>query len=92
MATHVSVKFVPSGSGKARCDPNPNYPNGLDIKIDRNPYCFVALPYPAPECGHWSLLCERCGLTVVVTAAGRSDDPKSVEIPCTAMAPQPAGS
>ena len=82
MATHVSVEFIPSGRGKARCAPNPAYPDGMDIKIAMRPSCMVALPYPAPECGHYSLCCSRCGLTVAVTAAGRPDDPRSVEIPC----------
>lgn len=78
----VTVTFVPSGRGKARCAANPDYPNGLDIKIEQEPSCTVALPYPAPECGHWNLSCGKCGLTVAVTAAGRPDDPKSVQVPC----------
>lgn len=86
MATRVSVEFVPSGRGKAQCAPNPGYPDGIDIKIKDRPVCVVALPYPAPECGHHMLRCVRCGVAVAVTAAGRADDPKSVEIPCQGLA------
>jgi hypothetical protein len=82
MATLASVKFVKSGRGKARCAPNPDYPNGLDIRIKERPACIVDLPYPAPECGHWAIEYRLCGLTVAVTAAGRADDPRSVQVPC----------
>jgi len=78
------VRFVPSGRGKAQCAPDPTYPNGLDIVIKERPACTVNLPYPAAECGHWEITCTKCGLTVAVTAAGRPDDPKSVQLPCIA--------
>jgi hypothetical protein len=44
--------------------------------------CFVKLPYPAVRVGMWRVACETCGVSVVVTAAGRPDDPRSVRIPC----------
>jgi hypothetical protein len=79
-----SVTFHPSGRGKAQCAPDPAYPHGQEICLEANvsPKCVVALPYPAPECGVFFIKCTACKMTVVVTAAGRPDDPISVEIPC----------
>lgn len=76
------IAFVKSGRGKAQCAPNPDYPNGIAIKINETPKCEAVLPYPAPECGHWKIECCLCRTTVAVTAAGRPDDPISIEIPC----------
>lgn len=78
------IEFVPSGRGKARCAPDPAYPNGKKIEC---PYaegksCLVKLPYPAPECGYWLVSCRDCGCQVAVTAAGRPDDPVSFYMPC----------
>lgn len=53
---------------------------------DASPYrpdsCYCALPYPAARCGLYLVDCERCGVRVGVTTAGRPDDPKSIRIPC----------
>ena len=78
------VKFEPSGRGKARCAPNPAYPNGIAITIphDGEFSCKANLPYPAPECGHFLVTCLVCKLSVAVTAAGRPDDPISIALPC----------
>jgi hypothetical protein len=82
MAQH-QVDFVRSGRGKAQCAPNPAYPIGIDVDVSRGqPSCIVALPYPAPECGHYVVRCALCAMSVAITAAGRPDDPKSVKIPC----------
>lgn len=81
------ISFVKSGRGKARCDSNPDHPNGIAIKVDQTPKCEVDLPYPAPECGYWQITCQLCKQTVAVTAAGRPDDPISVEIPCSVKSP-----
>ena len=80
---HV-VTFHPSGRGKAQCAPNPAYPDGCHIKIaaDDVASCLVDLPYPAPECGHFLVECDTCGLSVAVTSVGRPDDPRSIAIPC----------
>jgi hypothetical protein len=81
--TYISVTFASSGRGKARCPSNPDYPHGIAIpRPDEGVYCFVALPYPAPECGLHLVQCHRCGATTAVTAAGRPDDPVSCYIPC----------
>ncbi len=44
--------------------------------------CTIALPYPAPECGMWIIRCDRCPMSIAVTAAGRPDDPISVTVEC----------
>ena len=83
-----SVKFVPSGRGKARCEPNPKYPNGVHIELSKAgvPSCATDLPYPAPECGMWDVACQTCGNHMLITAAGRPDDPRSVRFPCLTKA------
>lgn len=65
--------------------PDPKYPQGIDVDISTGgkPSCQVPLPYPAKRCGHYVVACE-CGMRVVVTTAGRSDDPRSVRISCKA--------
>lgn len=84
MAENIEVRFVPNGRGKAQCPPNPKYPDGIDIDASVRflPSCMVSIPYPAPECGHWEIGCKECNQTILVTAAGRPDDPKSARIRC----------
>ena len=82
----MSIRFVPSGRGKAQCEPNPEYPNGIDVDIcEGKPGCVFDLRYPAPECGHFEVVCDLCKIGVGVSAAGRSDDPRTVKIPCNAF-------
>lgn len=78
------VKFVASGRGKAQCEPDPAYPDGkaIDASDGIGRACLVKLPYPAPECGVFYITCFTCRGIVAVTAAGRPDDPVSVNIPC----------
>ena len=78
------VRFIRSGRGKAQCPPDPNFPMGVRIVMatDNEDSCDVALPYPAPECGMHEILCSECGLSVLVSAAGRNDDPVSVRVAC----------
>jgi hypothetical protein len=79
----ISIEFKPSGRGKARCAPNPDYPDGCSIDATEGQTgCSVDLPYPAPECGAWIVRCAACGMSAAITAAGRPDDPRSVRIPC----------
>lgn len=81
------ITFQPSGRGKAQCEPNPAFPNGikLDATINNSQKsCLIELSYPAPECGLWMIECKECGLTLAVTAAGRTEDPISVCVPCKA--------
>lgn len=88
VAAH-EVTFVPSGRGAATCPPDPAYPRGMALLLAREGRrsCTVQLPYPAPECGMWTIRCEDCGMTAAVTAAGRSDDPLSARIECKGAPP-----
>lgn len=78
------IEFVPSGRGKAQCAPDPRFPEGVhvDLKITGTPSCTAELPYQAPECGHFLVECRQCPFTLIVTAAGRADDPRSITMPC----------
>ena len=76
------ITFHKSGQGKAQCPSDPAYPHGKKISVGVQPACEVEVPYPAPECGHWFIDCSECGALVVVTVAGRPDDPISVSVPC----------
>lgn len=80
----VKIEFAKSGRGKARCPSDPAYPNGIALpkppEVER--CCFTELPYPAPECGCWMIRCEDCDASMLVTAAGRADDPVSCFMPC----------
>lgn len=80
-----TIEFMPSGRGKAQCPSDPRYPKGIALDCSMGagaPYCTVTLPYPAPECGVYIIICDHCTMKVVVTAAGRPDDPTSIKIPC----------
>jgi hypothetical protein len=68
-----------------QCAPNPAYPDGIDVVPDLpagTPTCKIVLPYPARRCGAYMIVCCLCDNTVMVTTAGRPDDPRSVVIPC----------
>lgn len=66
--------------------PNPDYPNGIDLDLSQGAgtgfTCAVDLPYPARRIGFYLIDCEICGQKLVVTTAGRPDDPRSVKIAC----------
>lgn len=47
----------------------------------QQPFCTVALKYPAVRCGVYLVSCP-CGLNVTVSTAGRTDDPRTVKVPC----------
>jgi hypothetical protein len=66
---------------------NPAFPNGRDVRAFKDlegveKICTIPLQYPAPECGRHRVICRRCGLVGMVTAAGRPDDPRSLTIEC----------
>lgn len=67
-----------------QCPPDPKFPQGVDVDISAGApmTCVTDLPYPAPRCGFYSIKCEKCGESVLVTTAGRPDDPRSVKIAC----------
>jgi hypothetical protein len=74
------------GGREPQCPPNPDYPEGIDIKLKPASVplnrCVAKLPYPALRRGAYIVECARCGATVAVTTAGRPDDPRSVEMEC----------
>jgi hypothetical protein len=68
-----------------QCQADPAYPCGIDVVVpDRRAgnSCTVELPYPARRCGFYNVTCTVCGMKVLVTTAGRADDPRSVTLPC----------
>jgi hypothetical protein len=77
------IRWLDSGR-EPQCPPNPDYPTGIDIiaATDAGPSCKVTLGYPARRCGQYVVDCTRCGALVVVTTAGRADDPRSVSFNC----------
>jgi hypothetical protein len=82
-ASTIKVTWVDHGR-EARHPADPAYPDGVDVDLSRGVArsCRTALPYPAPRCGLYVIACRACGQSVVVTAAGRRDDPRSVAIAC----------
>ena len=63
--------------------PNPAYPNGVDCDLSGGgPYCETPLPYPAARCGDYVVRCNRCSWLGIVSTAGRTDDPRSLKVPC----------
>lgn len=66
--------------------PNPAYPHGIDLRLIKpghhGPTCKQSLPYPARRIGYFMIECITCGITTVVTTAGRPDDPYSLEMAC----------
>jgi hypothetical protein len=66
-----------------QCEPNPAYPNGIDLDGSNGGMaCMALLPYPAKRCGLYIVECETCGARVGCTTAGRPDDPRSIKIAC----------
>ena len=63
---------------------NPAYPKGVDVDCSggAKATCTQALPYPAKGCGQHLVTCDICGRRIIVTAAGRADDPRSVKVAC----------
>lgn len=64
--------------------PNPEYPDGMDLDVSggSSMACSTPLSYPAPRIGHYIVQCQLCEMRVVVTTAGRPDDPRSVRMAC----------
>lgn len=79
----IEVKFNDSGR-TAKEKPNPKYPNGMDVSCAQpgQKACGFSLPYPAPRCGTYSVICNDCKFTALITVAGRADDPRTVTLPC----------
>jgi hypothetical protein len=79
----LKITFVDSGR-YPKCPPDPKFPDGIDVDLafGAAPTCTVAVPYPSPRCGYLKIECERCGLAVAVTVAGRADDVRQVTVAC----------
>lgn len=82
------IKWIDSGR-EPQVEPNPNYPNGIDVDTagSAKPACFTQLPYPARRIGQYLVTCRTCGLRAVITTAGRADDPRSVTLQCIVREP-----
>lgn len=67
-----------------KCEPNPKYPNGIDLDVSDGAKrtCTATLPYPAKRCGVYVVKCRACGRRIGCTTAGRPDDPRSIKIAC----------
>ena len=86
-ASGVGMKFEITwydAGREPRSPPDPAYPDGIDVDMSNRATqtCQTALPYPAKRCGQYLVKCETCGLTTIVTTAGRRDDPRSVRLRC----------
>lgn len=85
----MTIEWIDAGR-EPQHPPNPLYPDGvdLDFALGVSPACRVDLPYPARRCGQYVVRCDVCGLTSVVTTAGRPDDPRSLTVACKTAAAQ----
>lgn len=72
------------GNRLAEFPADPDCPNGIHVDLSGRAHksCKVNLPYPARRCGYYSVRCPMCHMSVLVTTAGRADDPRSVRIAC----------
>ena len=81
----IHVHWVDRGREPTQ-PPDPNYPNGIDVDLaagDRlMPSCKTELPYPAKRVGYYVATCAKCGTKLIITTAGRVDDPRSVRLLC----------
>lgn len=83
MEQALEVKWFDHGR-EPQCPPNPAYPNGIDLDttLPGDAVCTAALPYPAKRCGYYLVTCRVCRSNVMVTTAGRPDDPRWVRLAC----------
>lgn len=88
MSEQFKIEWIDRG-GPPTQQPNPDFPNGVNIDLAQGmePACMVPLPYPTGRnnIGAWLVQCERCGLKVLITAASRPDDPRMAKLPCKGM-------
>ncbi len=83
MEQALKIEWVDRGR-EPQCAPDPAFPKGKDMDVSGGAAqtCFTELPCPAPRCGLYVVKCEKCGLSVALTTAGRPDDPRSVKLAC----------
>lgn len=79
-----TIEWQLRAPGQAQCPADPRYPDGmaLDLSDGRGTTCTTDLPYPAAGLGVHLITCRLCGACVMVTAAGRRDDPRCITLPC----------
>jgi hypothetical protein len=79
----IRKQWIDSGREPTQ-PPNPKYPDGIEIDLanGRDLGCKIALDYPAKRCGYYTLKCDVCGASALITTAGRPDDPRSVTLRC----------
>lgn len=85
-ANHIRVRWVDAGEDPTQ-QPDPAFPRGVDYDISEGAQsCVTGLPYPAKRIGKFLLDCRICRFGMVISTAGRADDPRSIRVPCSAMA------
>jgi len=79
----LNVTWVDSGR-EAQCPSDPRFPHGMDVDVSGRAIetCQTDLPYPADRCGYFVVKCAKCYQTVLMTTAGRADDPRSIKLAC----------
>lgn len=80
------IHFI-DGKREADGRADPKHPDGVDLNLTQHALqnrCCRSVPYPAPRCGLYQIVCRVCRLSAVVTVAGRADDPRSVTLACKA--------
>jgi hypothetical protein len=80
----IDVTFLDAGR-EPKEKPDPNFPDGKRLDLTTNllaAQCTRNLPFPAPRVGAYVVTCRECGYRVVVTVAGRPDDPSMITMPC----------
>lgn len=79
----LTAKWIDRGR-EPQCAPDPDFPYGrfIDATHGQTPFCERALDCPTPRCGYWLVVCDRCKFSIVITTAGRPDDPCKIRVPC----------
>jgi hypothetical protein len=83
LTSALVVEWLDAGR-EPRSPPDKRFPNGVDadVSLGAAVTCATPLPYPAKRCGQYVITCPTCDVRVMVTTAGRVDDPRSVKIAC----------
>ncbi len=83
MEQAIEVNWIDRGR-EPQCPPDPAYPKGIDLDCSGGARvtCKTDLPYPAKRCGYFVVGCATCGQKIIITTAGRPDDPRSVKMAC----------
>jgi hypothetical protein len=83
MEQAIKVDWIDRGR-EPQCQPDPAYPAGIDLDCSHGAEatCKIDLPYPAKRCGYFVVTCEACLQRIIITTAGRLDDPRSVRLGC----------